>query len=225
MKIIKQLLRNPLSLLGIILLAFFGLVAVFAPWLAPPPNPYEPYRIAQFGYSPTPKPPTGPNPFAEIWAIVIRKSDFSKTHPFGTTEGQYDVYYGIIWGTRTAFLAGICITGVTALIGVAWGSLAGHDIHAHHRYFPLPNCGHDHCRRASIADRPQHPHRRHRPHRVRLEGYARLIRGDILSVKERDYVQAARAAGSGHRRITLRHILPNAIFPTLVVASMDIDPT
>lgn len=53
-------------------------------------------------------------------------------------------------------------------------------------------------------------------------GYARLIRGDILSVKERDYVQAARAAGAGHLRIVLRHILPNAIYPTLVVASMDI---
>jgi peptide/nickel transport system permease protein len=53
-------------------------------------------------------------------------------------------------------------------------------------------------------------------------GYARLIRGDILSIKERDYVQAARALGASHLRIVLRHILPNAIYPTLVVASMDI---
>mgnify|MGYP006301321047 CR=1 FL=1 len=52
--------------------------------------------------------------------------------------------------------------------------------------------------------------------------YARLIRGDILSVKEREYVLAARVAGADDFRIILKHILPNAIFPTLVVASMDI---
>jgi peptide/nickel transport system permease protein len=52
--------------------------------------------------------------------------------------------------------------------------------------------------------------------------YARLIRGDILSVKERDYVMAARVIGASDWRILFRHIVPNAIFPTLVVASMDV---
>ena len=53
-------------------------------------------------------------------------------------------------------------------------------------------------------------------------GYARLIRGDILSVKQREYVLAARVVGIGDFRIIARHVLPNAIFPLLVVASMDI---
>jgi peptide/nickel transport system permease protein len=52
-------------------------------------------------------------------------------------------------------------------------------------------------------------------------GYGRLIRGDILSVKQRDYIMAARVIGANDLRIMFRHILPNAIFPTLVVASMD----
>jgi peptide/nickel transport system permease protein len=52
--------------------------------------------------------------------------------------------------------------------------------------------------------------------------YARLIRGDILTVKERDFVMAARSMGAGDFRILTRHVLPNAIFPTLVMASMDI---
>jgi len=52
--------------------------------------------------------------------------------------------------------------------------------------------------------------------------YARLIRGDVLAVKERDYVIAARSMGGSDMRILLRHIIPNAIYPTLVVASMDI---
>ena len=53
-------------------------------------------------------------------------------------------------------------------------------------------------------------------------GYARLIRGDILSVRERDYVMAARVIGVKDSRIISRHIIPNAIYPTLVLASMDI---
>jgi peptide/nickel transport system permease protein len=53
-------------------------------------------------------------------------------------------------------------------------------------------------------------------------GYSRIIRGDILSIKERDYIMAARVIGVKDGRILLRHILPNAIFPTLVLASLAI---
>jgi len=52
--------------------------------------------------------------------------------------------------------------------------------------------------------------------------YARIIRGDILSIKERDYVMAARVIGVKDSRILFRHIIPNAIFPTLVYASLDV---
>jgi peptide/nickel transport system permease protein len=53
-------------------------------------------------------------------------------------------------------------------------------------------------------------------------GYARFIRADILSVKQRDYVLAARVVGVKDSRILFRHILPNAIFPTLILASLAI---
>jgi ABC-type dipeptide/oligopeptide/nickel transport system permease subunit len=53
-------------------------------------------------------------------------------------------------------------------------------------------------------------------------GYSRIIRGDILSIKERDYVMAARVIGVKDSRILFRHIVPNAIFPTLVLASLAI---
>jgi len=52
--------------------------------------------------------------------------------------------------------------------------------------------------------------------------YARVIRGNILSVRELEYAMAARAIGAGNMRILLRHLLPNAIFPVLVIASMNI---
>jgi peptide/nickel transport system permease protein len=53
-------------------------------------------------------------------------------------------------------------------------------------------------------------------------GYARLIRGDILSTKERDYVLAARTIGVRDGGILVRHIIPNAVYPTLVVASLEV---
>jgi peptide/nickel transport system permease protein len=52
-------------------------------------------------------------------------------------------------------------------------------------------------------------------------GYARLLRGDILATKEREYVTAARAAGAKDGHVIFKHILPNAIYPTMVVLSLD----
>jgi peptide/nickel transport system permease protein len=52
--------------------------------------------------------------------------------------------------------------------------------------------------------------------------YARVIRGSILSVKEKEYALAARMIGAGNMRILFRHLLPNAIFPVIVIASMRI---
>jgi peptide/nickel transport system permease protein len=51
--------------------------------------------------------------------------------------------------------------------------------------------------------------------------YARLLRGDILAAKEHDYVEAARACGANNARLILRHVIPNAIYPTLVLVSLN----
>jgi peptide/nickel transport system permease protein len=53
-------------------------------------------------------------------------------------------------------------------------------------------------------------------------GYTRVIRGEILKVKQEDYVEAAKAVGCSDLRIMIRHILPNSIYPILVIASLDI---
>jgi len=215
---VRRLLLNPLSLIGIIIVIFFIAVAIAAPYLAPPKWPHEPYRIPRDGFRAEPQPP-------------------SAEHPFGTTEGQYDIYYGIIWGTRTAFKVGLIITGATFLIGVTIGSIAAYyggwvdeilmRIVEVVQAFPFLLAA---ITLAVIL--------RSHPQIVRLGGgiytgmaaliafgwttYARLIRGDILSIKERDYVLAARAIGVGDLGIIFKHILPNAIYSTLVVASMDI---
>lgn len=211
--VIRQLFTRPTSLAGIIILVVFILIAIGAPILAPPVNPDRPMQIPRDGYRSEPEAP-------------------SAEHIFGTTEGQYDVYYGVIWGTRTAFRVGLLITGATMMIGLVVGSLAAYyggavdDILMRIveivQAFPFLLAA---LTLAAIL-------------RARLgvglaaamlaliafgwPTYARLIRGDILVAKGQDYVTAARAVGASDFRILFRHIIPNAIFPTLVIASMDI---
>ncbi len=215
---VRRLIFNPLSLLGIIIVLFFAAIAIAAPHLAPPKYPEDPYRIPRDGFIAEPHPPCA-------------------EHPFGTTEGQYDIYYGIIWGTRTAFKVGLIITGVAFLIGVTVGSIAGYfggwvdevlmRIVEVFQAFPFL-LG---AVTAAVVLK-SHPQIAGRGGGIfagiaalalfAWPTYARLIRGDILSVKERDYVLAAKALGLSDFRIILRHVLPNAIYSTIVVASMDI---
>ena len=191
-------------------------VAIFAPVLAPPQDErakLRPYNIPRDGFNAQPSPP-------------------SDTHRFGTTEGQYDIYYGIIWGTRTAFQVGLISTAATLIIGLLVGSIAAYyggwldellmRVVEIFQAFPFLL--------AAITLSAVLQARLGRGILTGMialiafgwTGFARLIRGDILTVKQRDYVLAARAIGVKDRGILLRHVLPNAIFPTMVVASMRI---
>ena len=112
----RQLVRNPLSLAGIVIIAIFIAIAIFAPLIAPTPEGnFDPYKIPRDGYVATPQPP-------------------SEEHIFGTTQGQYDIFYGVIWGTRSAFYVGLVVIGVVLSVGIVLGSLAGYrrGYHAHH---------------------------------------------------------------------------------------------
>lgn len=241
--IARQMLSNRLSVSGFILLGLFAFIAIFAPVLAPPlPNARDPMKIPRDGFGTVPQPPgtewqrnAPPLPF---WWQPLTGLDHW-THPFGLASGGWDIYYGVIWGTRTAFAAGIIITFVTLFIGVLIGSFSAYyggvidlvlqRITEVFMTFPFlmaaltaatilqpliggkAGIGGAGLVTAGIA--------------IIIFGwmqYSRIIRGDILSVRERDYVMAARAVGSRDFRIMLRHIIPNAVFPTLVVASLDI---
>jgi len=213
-KLLLQLLKNPLSLAGLILISFFIIIAILAPVISPPPErARDPYDMPRYGYSSVPQPP-------------------SKDLPFGTSEGQYDIFYGVVWGTRTAFKAGLIVTGATLVIGLAIGTLAAYyggrvdnilmRIVEIFQAFPFLLAA---ITMAAVLQ-PKLGKGIWTPMIALIAfgwtGYARLIRGDVLSVKEREYVYAARIIGADDFRIVLKHVLPNAIFPTMVVASMDI---
>ncbi|MFB6290820.1 MAG: ABC transporter permease [Candidatus Bipolaricaulia bacterium] len=208
MKKIKKLFKNPLSITGIIILLFYIVIAVAAPWIAPPENPEEPYQLPRDGWSSTPKPP-------------------GEGHIFGTTQGQYDIFYGVVWGTRTAFRVSLMVVGISGLIGIFIGTLAafyggfldGVLMRIVDVFYSIPYLVAAMVLTTVLGRSLTNA-------LVALivfgwMGYARLIRGNILSVKEEEYVSAANAVGANDFRIVFRHILPNSIFPVVVQASMN----
>jgi peptide/nickel transport system permease protein len=206
----RQLVKNPLSLLGLVIITIFVIIAIFAPLIAPTPAGHrDPYVIPHDGYSLIPQPP-------------------SAEHIFGTTQGQYDIFYGVIWGTRSAFRVALVVMSITVLIGIALGSLAGYfgglldevimritDI-----FLAFPSLILAMAIVAAIG--PSLKSVMIALTAVWWPAYARLIRGDILQVREEDYVEAARGLGASSGRVIIRHVLPNAIYPCLIMASLDI---
>jgi peptide/nickel transport system permease protein len=220
-------------------------MAITAPIFAPPAeNARDPYLIPRDGFSTTPAEP-------------------SPAHPLGTTEGQYDIYYGVFWGSRTAFRIGVVITLFTTLIGLLIGSISGFfggwidellmRITEIFQAFPFllaaitltsvlqTIMGREEAsalvflaKLLALVTFFQSPLQEVDPIQLQvLTGmlaiiffgwmtYARVIRGNILSIKEFEYALAARTVGAGNMRILFRHLLPNAVFPVLVIASMNI---
>ena len=229
----KGLVTNPVSLAGMILLGLFILVAVFAPVLAPPIYKDDPYQIPRDGYSPVPRPPgtewsTRQPPLPFWWETITGKDQW--VHLMGTASGQWDIYYGVVWGTRTAFRVGVLITVVVATVGIIVGTLSAYyggavdmvlmrvtEIFIAFPFLPA-------AMTLSAILTPIIGRGLFAPMIALMffgwTGFARLLRSDILSVREREYVLAARVVGVRDGRIMTRHVLPNAIFPTLVLASM-----
>lgn len=229
--IIDRVKRNPLSLVGAVLLLFFIAIALFAPLLASPTSE-DPYMV----------PYDGPVSRYNI-DIFQLPSPPSEKHPFGTLEG-FDIYYGCIWGTRTAFrvsllvifgalVIGLCIGGVASYSGrlIDEGLMRVADI-----FFAFPdillaivliaalppvwsvNLGLVHfdlvfseVNKLIIA-----------LGLVRWPTYARLLRGEILRVKNEDYIEAAKSIGCSGIRVLFKHVLPNAIYAIVIMAFLDI---
>lgn len=235
-RMLKGLVTNPLSVIGLVLLTSFILIAVAAPILAPPQREgADPYRIPRDGYGSIPQPPgsewkTRQPPIPFWWKTVTGHEQW--VHLMGTASGQWDIYYGVIWGTRTALLVGISITAVGAIVGIAIGVISAYyggwvdmllmRITDVFQAFPFMLA----AMTLSAVLTPKLGKGIFPPIVALMAfgwtGFARLLRSDILSIREREYVLAARVTGVKDIRIMFKHILPNAIFPTLVLGSMRI---
>ncbi|MCA0342295.1 ABC transporter permease [Allorhizobium pseudoryzae] len=208
MKFLRYLARNPVSLFGVVILLAFVLIAVFAPVLAPPQSfQLSPYDTPRAGFLATPQPP-------------------SPEAVFGTTQGQYDIFYGVVWGTRTAFKIGLGVVAISVLIGTFVGAVAAYyggvieevlmrivDV-----FMAVPFLIAAMVLTALLGKGIV-------PITIALTtfgwmSYARIVRSEILRIREMDYIHAARSYGASDLRLIVLHILPNAMFPVLVLATM-----
>ncbi len=191
-----------MAVTGSVVVAGLFIVAVFAPWLAP----YEPTDLN----------------------LKMILTPPSANHLFGTDQLGRDVLSRMIWGSRISLLVGFVSTGIAVLIGIVLGSIAGYygkwvdtiimrlvDIMLCFPTFFLIL--------AVIAF--LEPSIWNIMIIIGLTGWmgvTRLVRADFITLKERDFVQAARAIGARDFRIIFIHILPNAMASLLVAATLGI---
>jgi peptide/nickel transport system permease protein len=208
---LRRFLKNPLSVIGLSLVVVFGLIALLAPVLQPPKYA-DPYRIPHTGFRIEPSPP-------------------SAEHPLGTMQQQYDMLYGLVWGTRSAFRIGVLVVAANLFIGIILGVLAGYfgglvdeiimrvtDI-----FFAIPFLVMAMALVVAIG----------RGLKAVIAvlivlgwpSYTRVLRSDILVTRGKDFILAARASGASHLRIMATHIVPNALYSVLILASLNIGST
>jgi peptide/nickel transport system permease protein len=199
----RHLRRNRLAACALVAIALAVLAALAAPWLPlPDPDAVDtPSRL---------KPPGTPG------------------HPLGTDEFGRDLVSRLIWGARVSLLAGVGTAAAAMVMGVSLGLLAGYhggwvetvimrltDIMMAFPFILLAI--------AIVAGLG--PGLRNAMIAIAIVGfpiYARLVRGVVLTVREREFVEAARALGSPDRLILARHVVPHLLSPVVVAFSLDV---
>lgn len=193
--------HNPLAAAGVLMVVVFIVFALFAPWIAP----QDPASID----------------------LPSRLASPSHAHWFGTDELGRDILARIIYGARISMLVGSSVVIVSLALGLIIGSIAGYyggaidrfvNVILMNAFLSFPGIL---IAIAFVAFRG--------PGIFNLVlalslggwvGYARLVRGQVLAAREREFVEAARALGAGDLRIVIHHILPNIIQPIIVQAAI-----
>ena len=198
----EGLKENKLALLGGLILVFLCVVAILAPWI----SPYDPARI-------------------DPQAVLLPPS---WSHPLGTDNLGRDLLSRMIWGTRISLEVGLISVGIACVVGTLIGGVAGFyggwvdtllmrlvDVMLCFPTFFLIL--------AVIAVlEPSIWNIMVVIGITSWMGIARLVRAEVLSLREREFVLAARALGLSKGRILIRHILPNALAPVLVAATLGV---
>jgi len=198
----RRLRRDRFALLGLLVVGLAILSAVFAPYLAP----HDPYRVSSTNRLLPPG---------------------TRGHVLGTDEIGRDIASRLLWGGRISLWVAFFPVLISGVTGLALGLIAGY-----HRgwidqtlmrtldivlAFPSillaigiaaalgPGLGN--VVMAIVV--------------VSIPIFSRLVRGLTLSIREREYVEAARCLGASHARIVLQHILPNVLPPVIVYATLE----
>lgn len=187
---------------GFVVVCLLLVVAIFAPWL----SPHDPRTISLADELLPPGP----------------------AHPFGTAENGVDVLSHVIWGTRVSMVVGLLATLLSAtvgtLLGAAAGYLGGMVEEAVMRVVDILLAFPGILLAIFIAAvlGPSLWNVILALCATGWTGYARLARAQVLGLRDRDFVHAARALGASDARIVVRHLLPNLLGPVVVQATFGI---
>jgi peptide/nickel transport system permease protein len=193
--------RQPLAALGFGLLLLFVLCALFAPWLAP----QDPAKLDLLG----------------------RLMGPSAAHWFGTDELGRDILSRTLFGARISLIVAVSVVGLSLAVGLVAGGLAGFyggwtdtvvNVYVTNAFMALPGIL---LAIAFVAF--MGPGLGNVILALAISGwvgYARLVRAQVMAVKEKEFVEAARALGASDLRVMGRHILPNILQPLIVQAAV-----
>ncbi len=199
----RRFMRHRLAMVSLVALLGFGLVGIFAEQLAP--YAYDELDLVHMNEAPT----------TESW------------HFFGTDQLGRDYLSRVIYGVRTSLWVAIVVALLSTAIGTTIGAISGYFGGAVDNFLmrmtdlalALPGFAVLLVAAAYWGGG--------KPGRVAVilallfwTGIARIVRGVFLSLREKEYVEAAKASGSGDMRIILRHIIPNTLGPIIVNATL-----
>ena len=198
---------NPTTVVGLILIVLLLSMALLAPIIIEPNTP-DPYQMPR-DWSAIAVPPGSPG------------------HPLGTTNVGGDVLYGVIWGARTSLRLSLMVVSITVVVGVTVGSIAGFrggrvdeilmrivDV-----FLSIPELIFALAIAAVLG--PSFRNIILALAVVFWVKYARIMRAQVIHIKENEYVDAARVIGDSNWRIYFKDVLPNSITPIITQATLD----
>jgi len=198
----ERFLKNKMSVAGSLVVLLLFAVSLLAPWIAP----YDPSTI-------------------DLTQVLAAPSS---AHPFGTDQLGRDVLSRMIWGARISLKVGFVATGIAILLGAILGAVSGYygrwvDA-VIMRFVDIMLCFPAFFLILAVIAILE-PSIWNIMIIIGLTGWmgiTRLVRADFTSLKERDFVLAARVIGASDLRIIFIHILPNAMASILVAATLGV---
>lgn len=198
----RKFFRSPTAIIGLVIIMTSIIIAVFAPYLAT----YDPFEMS----------------------LARSHQPPSRAHPLGTDFFGRDIMSRIFYGARISLIMGLAVVGIRASIGIVLGLIAGYYrghiesiiMRLTDAVIAFPGIL---LALAIMAFRGQGLFNvMIALSVVGWTGYARLVRSEVISLREREYVTAARALGMRDIRVITRHILPNCMASLIVFATVGI---
>ena len=205
----KRLKKNKLAMIGLSITTILLIVAVFAPLIAP----YNP-RYA---------------PVIEDGKVELSLQGPTWAHPFGTDKLGRDIFSRVVYGARISLLVGLITQGIALVLGITLGAVAGY-------YGGLIDEAVSYLIQVFLAfpfilfaiaimavfSEPGVDKVFLALGLISWPPLARIVRGQVMSIKEEEYIEAAQSLGASDFRIIVKHVIPNSLAPIIVTVTLGV---